>query len=64
MFICTNITVVYIITNKYIKQDRIYIIGKAIDLTDRLSQYNKSSEHEIVYYEDCNNAKQMSNYFI
>lgn len=52
--------VVYIITNEYLKRDRIYIVGKAIDLANRLSQYNKNSEHEVVYYRECNNAKQMS----
>ena len=52
--------VVYIVTTEYIKKERIYIIGKAIDLPNRLSQYNKTSEHEVVYYQECNNAKQMS----
>jgi hypothetical protein len=52
--------VVYIITNEYLKRDRIYIVGKAIELSNRLSQYNKNAEHEVVYYRECNNAKQMS----
>jgi hypothetical protein len=51
--------VVYIITNEYISRDRIFMVGKAIELADRLSQYNKSCEHEVVYYRECNNAKQM-----
>ncbi|MHA2029716.1 MAG: hypothetical protein ACW99Q_10025, partial [Candidatus Kariarchaeaceae archaeon] len=29
------------------------IIGKAINLTTRLSTYNKSDEHEVVYYKQC-----------
>ena len=52
--------VVYIVTNEYISRDRIFMVGKAIELADRLSQYNKSCEHEVVYYRECNNAKQMS----
>ena len=51
---------VYIITNKYLIQDRTYIVGKAISLTERLSQYNKMAEHDVVHYIECNNAAQMS----
>ena len=51
---------VYIITNKYLIQDRTYIVGKAISLTERLSQYNKMAEHDVVHYVECNNAEQMS----
>lgn len=52
--------VVYILTNEYLKNDRIFVIGKAINLANRLSQYNKTSDHEVIYSEECNNAKQMS----
>ena len=52
--------VVYIVTTEYIKKDRIFVIGKAINLANRLSQYNKTSEHEVVYYQECNSTKQMS----
>ena len=31
------------------KKKRIYIIGKATNLTQRLSSYNKTAEHEVVY---------------
>ena len=51
--------VVYIVTNEYISRDRIFMVGKTIELKDRLSQYNKSCEHEVVYFRECNNAKQM-----
>jgi hypothetical protein len=51
---------VYIITNKYLIQDRTYIVGKAISLTERLSQYNKIAEHEVIHYVECNNSEQMS----
>ena len=55
-----GINCVYIITNKYLIQDRTYIVGKAISLTERLSQYNKMAEHDVVHYVECNNASQMS----
>jgi len=42
------------LTTKENKKDRIYIIGKAIILKDRLSGYNKTAEHEVVYYKQCN----------
>ena len=32
-----------------------YIIGKATDLKDRLVSYNKTLEHEVVYYKECKN---------
>lgn len=41
------------------KKDKIYIIGKAEDLTDRLSLYNKDSEHEVIYYKGFVNEEQM-----
>ena len=40
--------VVYILTNKLMKKERRYILGKATNLTNRLSTYNKSDEHEVV----------------
>jgi hypothetical protein len=42
--------VVYIITDKNNKKNRTYIIGSTIDLTDRLSIYNKGIENEVIYY--------------
>ena len=35
------------------KKDRVYILGKATNLTNRLSTYNKSDEHQVVYYQSC-----------
>jgi prophage antirepressor-like protein len=52
--------VVYLLTSKYHLPERIYIIGKGVDLTHRLSTYNKSLEHEVVYIRECNSAQQMS----
>jgi hypothetical protein len=42
--------VIYILITKLMKKERRHILGKATDLTSRLSTYNKSDEHEVVYY--------------
>jgi hypothetical protein len=52
--------VVYLITNEYLEKDRTFVIGKAISLANRLSQYNKNAEHTVVHHRECNNAKQMA----
>ncbi len=52
--------VIYILTTKDNKKNRIYIIGKAISLKNRLSVYNKTAEHEVVYYKSCNNEENMN----
>jgi len=45
--------VIYILTTPSHKKERKYILGKATDLTNRLSTYNKTDEHEVVYYQEC-----------
>jgi hypothetical protein len=57
-FDCSN--VVYILTTTSLKKDRRYILGKAKNLTNKLSTYNKTDEHEVIYYQDCENGKNMS----
>lgn len=52
--------VVYILTTKRMKKDRVYILGKATNLTSRLSTYNKSDEHEVVYYQCCGDEETMA----
>jgi hypothetical protein len=42
------------------KKKNIYIIGKATNLTSRLSNYNKSAEHEVVYYKACKNEDDLA----
>ena len=42
--------VIYILTTKLLKTERRYILGKATNLTNRLSTYNKTDEHEVIYY--------------
>ena len=45
--------VVYILTTNLLQKERRYIIGKAKNLTNRLSTYNKTDEHEVVFYQEC-----------
>jgi len=52
--------VIYILTTEDNKKKRNYIIGKTINLTNRLSTYNKTIEHEIVYYKSCKNKENMN----
>ncbi|MHA2037401.1 MAG: GIY-YIG nuclease family protein [Promethearchaeota archaeon] len=52
--------VIYILTTPYLKQNRTYIIGKATNLTTRLSTYNKSEEHEVIYYKQCKDEHLLS----
>jgi hypothetical protein len=52
--------VVYILTTKGMKKERRYILGKATNLTSRLSVYNKSDEHEVMYYQGCGDEETMS----
>ena len=52
--------VVYILTNEDLKARRTYILGKATNLTARLSSYNKTAEHEVVFYQPCENKECMS----
>jgi hypothetical protein len=57
-FECSN--VVYILTTSSLKKDRRYILGKAKNLTNRLSTYNKTDEHEVIYYQDCDDEESMN----
>ena len=52
--------VIYVLTTALMKKERRYILGKAKDLTNRLSTYNKSDEHEVIYYQSCGNQETMS----
>jgi len=51
--------VIYILTTPSLKKERRYILGKAQDLTSRLSTYNKTDEHEIIYYQKCKDEESM-----
>jgi predicted RNA-binding Zn-ribbon protein involved in translation (DUF1610 family) len=52
--------VIYILTTANMKKERRYILGKAENLTNRLSVYNKSDEHEVIYYQECSDEEKMS----
>jgi len=52
--------VIYILTTEDNKKKRIYIIGKAQELKNRLSTYNKTSEHEVIYYKECKSIEIMN----
>jgi len=54
-----DINVVYILTTKNHKKERRYILGKAENLTKRLSVYNKSDEFEVIYYQSCGTIENM-----
>jgi hypothetical protein len=54
-----EMNVVYILTTKSMKKERRYVLGKATNLTSRLSVYNKSDEHEVVYYASCEDENTM-----
>jgi len=47
--------VIYILTTEFYKPHNTYIIGKAQNLENRLGVYNKTCEHEVVYYKSCGN---------
>jgi hypothetical protein len=52
--------VIYILTTEDNKKKRNYIIGKAEILKNRLTSYNKTSEHEVIYYKECKSKEHMS----
>jgi hypothetical protein len=45
--------VIYMITTEDNELKRIYIIGRTNNLQNRLSLYNKTSEHKVIYYKEC-----------
>jgi len=51
--------VVYIISNDDNIKKNIYIIGKASCLKNRLSSYNKTCEHKVIFYKECENKRKM-----
>jgi hypothetical protein len=52
--------VIYVLTTESNKKNNIYIMGKAANLTSRLSVYNKTEEHEVVFYKECLTSEIMS----
>lgn len=56
----TEQNVIYLITTNRLRADGVYIMGKATNLTNRLSTYNKTDEHEVIYYQQCPDIDIMS----
>lgn len=52
--------VIYLLTTDDHLSRRTYIIGKAKNLKTRLSTYNKTCDHTVVYYRQCKNEDDMS----
>lgn len=58
--ICDDKNYIYIVTSPIHTTDRIYIVGRAVDLPGRLSAYNKTIEHELVYSKACKSREHMN----
>jgi len=54
-----NKNVIYIVTTEYKEAQGHYKIGKAQDLQKRMSVYNTSERHEVIYNTSCKNKKSM-----
>jgi len=52
--------VIYLLTTEDHLKRRTYIVGKAKNLTNRLSTYNKTCDHTVVHYRACKNEEDMS----
>ena len=51
--------VIYIVTTEYKEAQGHYKIGKAKDLKERMSVYNTTDKHEVIFYTNCRNKKSM-----
>jgi len=51
---------IYLLTTENLKKENRYIIGKASNLKNRLSTYNKTDEHEVIYYKSCGTKENMN----
>jgi len=51
--------VIYMLTTDDHRLRRTYIIGKAKNLTNRLSTYNKTCDHTVIHYRECKNEDDM-----
>jgi hypothetical protein len=51
--------VIYLLTTDDHKKRNTYILGKATNLKERLTSYNKTCDHEVVYYKECENEYNM-----
>jgi prophage antirepressor-like protein len=51
---------IYILSSSIHMKDRIYIIGQSVDLRHRLSAYNKTLEHDVIYTKGCKSKEHMN----
>jgi len=51
--------VIYMLTTDDHAKRRTYIIGKAKNLTNRLSTYNKTCDHTVIHHRECKNEDDM-----
>jgi hypothetical protein len=56
----TEKSVVYIITTESRELKKEYKIGKTQDLTNRLSTYNTTEDHKVVFYLECESKDEMN----
>lgn len=52
--------VIYMLTTDDHLKRRTYIVGKAKNLTSRLGTYNKTCDHNVIYYRECKNEEDMN----
>ena len=52
--------VIYILSTVDHLKNRIYIVGKAKNLKNRLSTYNKTCDHQVIYYKKCINEETLN----
>lgn len=52
--------VIYILTTEDHIKRGVYIIGKTKNLTNRLSTYNKTCEHTVIYHKECKDEDNMN----
>jgi len=55
----TKKNIVYIITNNSREAKKEFKIGKTQDLTNRLSTYNTTEEHKVVFVQECDTPEEM-----
>lgn len=50
---------IYILTTDFHQKNRTYIIGQTVNLTHRLSAYNKTSDHHVIFTKGCKSIEHM-----
>jgi prophage antirepressor-like protein len=50
---------IYILTTDFHLKNRTYIIGETVNLTHRLSSYNKTSDHHVIFTKGCKSIEHM-----